>query len=411
MEYGCIGEKLAHSFSKEIHNALTDYQYELKELAKDEIDVFMTKHDFKAINVTIPYKQTVIPYLDFIADEAKEIGAVNTIVNKDGKLYGYNTDFFGMKSLIERTGIVIENKTVAILGGGGTAKTAESVSKSLGAKVIYKVSRSSKENFITYDELYNISDTIDVIINTTPVGMYPNIFESAVEIERFKNLSGVVDAVYNPLRSKLVLDALKRNIKAVGGLYMLVAQAAFAVEFFIDTKIEKDRIESVFNALFKQKENIVLIGMPSSGKSTVGNILAEKLKREFFDSDLLVAENENMTIPDIFESKGEAYFRNVETEAIFTLSKNNSSVIATGGGAVLNKKNIELLKENGKLFFLDRPLEMLITTSDRPLSSNKSDLEKRYNERYNLYKVSADVVIDASGTVEDVINQIMKVTE
>jgi shikimate dehydrogenase len=285
------------------------------------------------------------------------------------------------------------------------------VSKSLGAKVIYKVSRSSKENFITYDELYNISDTIDVIINTTPVGMHPNIFESAVEIERFKNLSGVVDAVYNPLRSKLVLDALKRNIKAVGGLYMLVAQAAFAVEFFIDTKIEKDRIESVFNALFKQKENIVLIGMPSSGKSTVGNILAEKLKREFFDSDLLVAENENMTIPDIFESKGEAYFRNAETEAIFTLSKNNSSVIATGGGAVLNKKNIELLKENGKLFFLDRPLEMLITTSDRPLSSNKSDLEKRYNERYNLYKVSADVVIDASGTVEDVINQIMKVTE
>jgi shikimate dehydrogenase len=277
--------------------------------------------------------------------------------------------------------------------------------------VIYKVSRSSKENFITYDELYNISDTIDVIINTTPVGMYPNIFESAVEIERFKNLSGVVDAVYNPLRSKLVLDALKRNIKAVGGLYMLVAQAAFAVEFFIDTKIEKDRIESVFNTLFKQKENIVLIGMPSSGKSTVGNILAEKLKREFFDSDLLVAENENMTIPDIFESKGEAYFRNAETEAIFTLSKNNSSVIATGGGAVLNKKNIELLKENGKLFFLDRPLEMLITTSDRPLSSNKSDLEKRYNERYNLYKVSADVVIDASGTVEDVINQIMKVTE
>jgi shikimate dehydrogenase len=245
MEYGCIGEKLAHSFSKEIHNALTDYQYELKELAKDEVDVFMTKHDFKAINVTIPYKQTVIPYLDFIADEAKEIGAVNTIVNKDGKLYGYNTDFFGMKSLIERTGIVIENKTVAILGGGGTAKTAKAVSKSLGAKVIYKVSRSSKENFITYDELYNISDTIDVIINTTPVGMYPNIFESAVEIERFKNLSGVVDAVYNPLRSKLVLDALKRNIKAVGGLYMLVAQAAFAVEFFIDTKIEKEFINEI----------------------------------------------------------------------------------------------------------------------------------------------------------------------
>lgn len=411
MEYGCIGEKLGHSFSKEIHNALTDYQYELKELTKDEVALFMTEHDFKAINVTIPYKQTVIPYLDFIADEAKEIGAVNTIVNKDGKLYGYNTDFFGMKSLIERTGIVIENKTVAILGGGGTAKTAEAVSNSLGAKAIYKVSRSSKESFITYDELYNISDTIDVIINTTPVGMYPNIYESAVEIEKFKNLSGVVDAVYNPLRSKLISDALNKNIKAVGGLYMLVAQAAFAVEFFIDTKIEKERIENVFNTLFKKKENVVLIGMPSSGKTTVGNILAEKLQREFFDSDLLVAETENMTIPDIFKNNGESYFRTCETEAIFTLSKNNSSVIATGGGAVINKKNIELLKENGKVFFLDRPLELLITTDDRPLSSNKSDLEKRYNERYDLYKSSADVVIDASGTAETVVNQILKVIQ
>ena len=265
MEYGCIGEKLGHSFSKEIHNALTDYQYELKELNKDEVAHFMTEHDFKAINVTIPYKQTVIPYLDFIADEAKEIGAVNTIVNKDGKLYGYNTDFFGMKSLIERTKIVIEDKTVAILGGGGTAKTAEAVSKSLGAKVIYKVSRSSKENFIT----------------TTPVGMYPNIYESAVEIEKFKNLSGVVDVVYNPLRSKLVSDALNKNIKAVGGLYMLVAQAAFAVEFFIDTKIKKDKIENVFNTLFKKKENVVLIGMPSSGKTQLAKHLQKSCKENF----------------------------------------------------------------------------------------------------------------------------------
>ena len=411
MEYGCIGEKLGHSFSKEIHNALTNYQYELKELEKTEVDLFMKSRDFKAINVTIPYKQTVIPYLDFIADEAKEIGAVNTIVNKNGKLYGYNTDFFGMKSLIERTGIVIKNKTVAILGGGGTAKTAEAVAHSLGAKTIYKVSRNSKENFITYEELYNLSDEIDVIINTTPVGMYPNIYESAVEIEKFKNLSGVVDAVYNPLRSKLVSDALEKNIKAVGGLYMLVAQAAFAVEYFIDTKVETAKIEKVFNNLFNKKENIVLIGMPSSGKSTVGNILAKKLEKQFFDSDILVEETEKTTIPTIFESKGEAYFRNCETKAIFTLSKNNSSVIATGGGVVLNKKNIELLKENGKVIFLDRPLEMLITTSDRPLSSNKQDLEKRYNERYDLYKAYADVIIDASGTIEDVVKEIMKVTK
>lgn len=411
MEYGCIGEKLGHSFSKEIHNALATYNYELKELEKTEVDAFMKSHDFKAINVTIPYKQTVIPYLDFISDEAKAIGAVNTVVNKNGKLYGFNTDFFGMKSLIERTGIEINKKKVAILGGGGTSKTAEAVSKALGAEVIYKISRNSKAGFITYDELYNISDTIDVIINTTPVGMYPDIYISAVEVERFKNLSGVVDAVYNPLRSKLVSDALENNIKAVGGLYMLVAQAAAAVEKFIDTKITTENIEKVFKNLFNKKENIVLIGMPSSGKSTVGNMLAEKLGRAFFDSDKLVESTQNMTIPDIFKAEGEAYFRNCETEAVFELSKNNSSVIATGGGVVLNKKNIELLKENGKVFFLDRPLEMLLTTDDRPLSSNKADLEKRYNERYDLYRTFADVVIDGSGTVDEVVNQILRVIE
>ncbi len=411
MEYGCIGEKLGHSFSKEIHNALATYNYELKELKKTEVDAFMKSHDFKAINVTIPYKQTVIPYLDFISDEAKAIGAVNTVVNKNGKLYGFNTDFFGMKSLIERTGIEINKKKVAILGGGGTSKTAEAVSMALGAEVIYKTSRNSKAGFITYDELYNISDTIDVIINTTPVGMYPDIYISAVEVERFKNLSGVVDAVYNPLRSKLVSDALENNIKAVGGLYMLVAQAAAAVEKFIDTKITTENIEKVFKNLFNKKENIVLIGMPSSGKSTVGNMLAEKLGRAFFDSDKLVESTQNMTILDIFKAEGEAYFRNCETEAVFELSKNNSSVIATGGGVVLNKKNIELLKENGKVFFLDRPLEMLLTTDDRPLSSNKADLEKRYNERYDLYRTSADVVIDGSGTVDEVVNQILRVIE
>lgn len=411
MEYGCIGEKLGHSFSKEIHNALTDYQYELKELRKEEVTAFMTEHNFKAINVTIPYKETVIPFLDFVSDEASKIGAVNTIVNKDGKLYGYNTDFFGMKSLIERTGIEIKNKTVAILGGGGTSKTATAVSEFLGAKAIYKVSRTEKDGFITYDELYNMSDSIDVIINTTPVGMYPNIYASAIEVEKFRNLSGVVDAVYNPLRSKLVYDALKNGVKAVGGLYMLVAQAAAAVERFIDTVVSVEDIEKVFLKIFNSKENIVLIGMPSSGKTTVGNALSESLKRPFYDSDKLVEETENTTIPEIFSEKGEKYFRACETEAIFTLSKNNSSIISTGGGAILNEKNIELLKENGKVFFLDRPLEKLLTTDDRPLSSNKADLEKRYNERYDLYKASADVVIDASGTVEDVVNQILKVIE
>lgn len=410
MEYGCIGKKLGHSFSKEIHNALTDYTYELCEIPEENLDEFMVKRDFKAINVTIPYKEKVIPHLAFISDEAKQIGAVNTIVNKNGVLYGYNTDFYGMKMLIEKAGIDIKNKTVAILGSGGTSKTANAVAEFLGAKVVYKVSRNTKDGFISYDELYNISDNIEVIINTTPVGMYPDIYNSAVDVKRFKNLSGVVDAVYNPLRSKIVSDALSLQVKAVGGLYMLVAQATAAVEKFIETDVSEKEIERVYNTLLKSKENIVLIGMPSCGKTTIGNILAEKLSREFFDSDNLVATTENTTISEIFKTKGEDYFRNKETEAIFTLSKNNSCIISTGGGAVLSKKNIDLLKENGKVIFLDRPLEMLITTSDRPLSSNREDLEKRYNERYNLYREYADVVIDASGSIENVVNQILKVT-
>ena len=411
MQYGCIGKKLGHSFSKEIHNALTDYTYELCEIPEEKIAEFMNKSDFKAINVTIPYKETVIPYLDVISDEAKQIGAVNTIVNKNGVLYGYNTDFFGMKLLIEKADIEIKNKTVAVLGSGGTSKTANAVVNSLGARSVYKVSRNAKGDFISYDELYSLSDNIDVIINTTPVGMYPDIYNSAVEVNKFNKLCGVVDAVYNPLRSKLVSDALSLGIKAVGGLYMLVAQAALAVEKFIEKEINEKEIENVYLALLKSKENIVLIGMPSCGKTTVGNILAKKMNREIFDSDLLVEETENTTISEIFKVKGEEYFRSRETAAILTLSKNNSAVISTGGGVVLNKKNIELLKENGKIFFLDRPLEKLITTSDRPLSSNKEALEKRYNERYSLYREYADVIIDASGNLDEVVNQILKVTE
>ncbi len=409
MEYGCIGEHLSHSFSKEIHNALTDYEYELKELKNEDLIPFMIKRNFKAINVTIPYKELVIPLLDVVSDEAFSIGAVNTIVKKEGKLYGYNTDFFGMKNLILRAGMELSGKTVAILGGGGTSKTAYVVAKSLGAEAILRVSRNEKNGFITYDELYNIADSVDVIINTTPVGMYPEIYKSAVDVKKFKNLSAVIDAVYNPLRSKLVYDAQCRNINAVGGLYMLVSQAAAAVEKFIDEKISDEKTELVFNNLFKSKENIVLIGMPSSGKTTIGKALSEKLSRSFYDSDKEIEKTENKSIPDIFKDNGELYFRNTEKSVVFNLSKLNSVVIATGGGVVLNKDNIELLKENGKVIFLDRPLEKLLTTEDRPLSSNRADLEKRFNERYSLYKEYADFLIDASGTTDEVLNKIIEV--
>lgn len=402
MEYGCIGEKLGHSFSKEIHNALADYDYRLQELKREELPEFFEKKEFKAINVTIPYKQDVIPYLYWISNEAKAINAVNTIVNKDGKLYGYNTDFYGLKALIERENVSLKGKKVAILGSGGTSNTAFAVANNMGASVVFKVSRNSKEGYITYEELYEKFTDCEIIINTTPCGMYPKIGVSAVDLDKLPKVEAVFDAVYNPLKSKLVSDAKKKNITAVGGLYMLVSQAAFAVKKFIDAPVDNEKVEEIFKNLYKEKMNIALIGMPASGKTSVGKVLSQNLKKSFVDSDEEIIKRENKEIPEVFCEFGEDYFREVEKNVIHDISMCNAQIISTGGGAVLNSENIDNLKGNARVYFLDRPLDMLITTSDRPLSSNRADLEKRYNERYEIYKKSADVIIDGSGTVEDV---------
>ncbi len=406
MEYGCIGEHLTHSFSKEIHNALADYDYCIKELTPDELPQFMESRDFKAINVTIPYKKDVIPYLEWISPEAKAINAVNTIVNIDGKLYGYNTDFYGLKSLIERQGVSLKGKCVAILGSGGTSNTAYAVAQSMGAFVIVKASRTPADGYISYTQLYEMADRIDIIINTTPCGMYPNIGTSAVDVKRFKNLSAVFDAVYNPLVSKLVYDARQMGITATGGLYMLVSQAAYAVERFIDAPVDSNAVEKIYKDLYKSKMNIVLVGMPSCGKTTIGNALAEKFNKAFVDTDEYIVAVDGREIPQIFCDDGEKAFRQKECEAVFSVAKNTNSVIATGGGVVLNELNIDILKENGRVYFIDRPLDLLITTGDRPLSSNRADLEKRYNERYSIYTACADVVIDGSGTVDEVVGRI-----
>lgn len=406
MEYGCIGEHLSHSFSKEIHNALADYDYSLKELSREELPQFLTEKKFKAINVTIPYKQDVIPFLDWISDEAKSINAVNTIVNRDGKLYGYNTDFYGLKSLIERENVSLKGKKVAILGSGGTSNTAKAVAESMGAEIIKKISRNKKEGYITYEELYESFSECEVIINTTPCGMFPNIGVAAVDLNKFLKLEAVFDAVYNPLKSKLIFDAKSRGLIATGGLYMLVSQAAYAVEKFIDAPVDNDAVENIFKNLYKNKMNVVLIGMPASGKTTVGKKLSSNLNKAFVDTDDLIVEHAGKTIPEIFSESGEKVFREIEKEVIFNVSKENNKVIATGGGAVLNKENIDILKENGRVYFINRPLEMLVTTDDRPLTSNRADLEKRFNERYSLYIDSADVIVDGSGAVEDVVKRI-----
>ena len=405
MKYGLIGEKLGHSFSKIIHAEITDYEYELKEIAKADLDEFLKKADFNAINVTIPYKQDVIPYLEEIDETAKKIGAVNTIVNNGGKLYGYNTDFLGLKALIEHADITIKDKKVLILGSGGTSKTALAVAEAMGAAEVYRVSRSGGEGLITYIEAESKHFDADVIINTTPCGMFPNIDGTAVDLLKFTKLSGVVDVVYNPLNTELVTKAKELGIKATGGLYMLVAQAVFAAEKFKNREFDKSEINRIYNKLFLEKRNLVLIGMPSCGKTTIGKAIASILSKEFLDSDEKIVKS-NGAISKIFETKGEAYFRSIETDVIAELSKRQSAVISTGGGAVLNKSNIERLRRNGFIVFIDRPLEMLITTDDRPLSSSREQLIKRYNERYEIYCDSADYIVKNDCDIETVIEKI-----
>ncbi len=406
MEYGCIGEKLTHSFSKEIHALLFDYDYKIQEIPRGELHEFMTRKEFKAINVTIPYKQDVIPYLDFVSDTARDIGAVNTIVNRGGKLYGYNTDFAGMTALIKRQDVKIKKKIVLVLGSGGTSKTAVAVANSLGAKQVIRVSRTAKEDCITYDDMYEHFADAEVIINTTPCGMYPNIIGEPINIDQFTKIEAVVDAIYNPLCSNLVVKAKQKGINAIGGLYMLVAQAAFAAELFTNAVVEEEKIFDVYKKIVSTKRNIVLTGMPSSGKSTIGKRLANELGMSFVDIDAEIEKVAGKPITQIFNESGESGFRDIEAQVIADISTKQNCIIATGGGAVLREQNITLLKGNGTIYFIDRPLEKLITTDDRPLSSNREDLVKRYNERYDIYCNTADKKIINDGEIKTVIHAI-----
>lgn len=408
MQYGLIGKKLSHSYSAEIHKSIGDYRYELLEIAENELADFFKNRDFLGINVTIPYKETVIPLIDEISDNVKKIGAVNTVINKGGRLIGYNTDFDGMKMLISHYGISLFQKKVAILGTGGTSKTAYAVSESLGAKQIVFVSRSEKPNSITFSELYEKYDDVQIIINTTPSGMFPKESETPVLIDNFPHLEGVIDAVYNPLRTNLVLSAQKRGLAAAGGLYMLAAQAVFASALFTDTKPDKGIIDKAFRDVSHQKENIVLIGMPSSGKSTVGKLLSDILKTDFFDSDEEIIKDIKMPISEFFKRYGEAEFRKLEKDIIAVLSRKSGVVIATGGGAVLDNENALALKRNGRMVFLNRPLEMLMPTCDRPLSSDYEALKQMFSVRYPIYKEAADTEILANSTPLNAAHEILK---
>ena len=408
MEYGCIGRKLTHSFSKIIHNKLCDYEYELCELEPQELDSFMRAKDFKAINVTIPYKQDVIPYLYEISDRARRIGAVNTIVNKNGRLYGYNTDFSGMMALAEKNGIDFYGKKTVILGSGGTSKTAAAVACAAGASEVYRVSRTARDGCIDYETLYAKHADTRILINTTPCGMYPTLDGTAAELSRLPQVEGVLDAVYNPLRSQLVMQALERGIPASGGLYMLVAQAVFAAEKFVDTSFSKQDILRVYNTILHEKENIVLIGMPGCGKTTIGQQLAQKLHKKFVDTDDLIVEREGMPITEIFRRGGEELFRRIESEVIKELSAESGLVTATGGGAVLREQNVRALRQNGRLCFINRPLESLPVTDSRPLSDDRKKLYALYEARLPVYRKACDIEIHGSDDIGENTNLILK---
>ena len=408
MKYGLIGEKLGHSFSKTIHETLGGYEYELCELTLDELDAFMRERSFLGINVTIPYKERVIPYLDYVDEMAKEIGAVNTVINRAGKLYGYNTDFYGMKMLFSHAEIDPSGKKAIILGSGGTSKTAKAVLTNLGAKEIYQVSRSGKDGAITYSQVVEKHLDAEIIVNTTPVGMYPEIFDIPPILFSLKNPQGVIDVIYNPLRTMTVMEGEGYGAIAEGGLFMLVAQAVRASEIFLDTNYPDGTAEKTYGDLLREKENIVLIGMPASGKSTVGRILADRLNRKFVDTDDIITERIGMSIRDFFEKEGEAAFRQIEIRVIEEVAKESSLVIATGGGAVLRARNAYALKMNGRLFFIDRPLDKLVPTEDRPLSSDRASIEKRYNERYSVYCDRCDVKINADCDPQEVAEKILE---
>ena len=406
-EYGCIGEHLPHSFSREIHEQIGAYAYELKELTPDELPVFLTVRAFRGINVTIPYKQAVIPFLDEIDETAKAIGAVNTVVNRNGKLFGFNTDLDGLTRLIRRIGLDLKGKKVLIPGTGGTSRTASFAAEKLGAREILRVSRTGREGSLTYEDVLRNHTDAEIILNTTPCGMFPETDAQPLPLDPFDRLQGVADVIYNPLRSRLVLDARSRGIPAEGGLYMLVAQAVRASELFLDTVYPEDLTDRIYEEILRRKENIVLIGMPGSGKSAVGRILAGRTGWPLADTDQLVTEKAGKPIPDIFREDGEPAFRDLESSVIRDLAKTGGQIISTGGGAVLRPENVTALRQNGRLFWLDRDPGALVPTDDRPLADTEEKMKQLYLAREPVYRAAADEIIPVSGTPEDTAARIL----
>ena len=407
MRYGLIGEKLGHSFSKDIHERIADYTFDLIPLSKEEFKTFMEKKEFTALNVTIPYKKDVIPYLDEMDEHAKAIGAVNTIVNRDGKLKGYNTDFTGFLYMVKKHNVHMEGKKVLIIGNGGASAAIQAVvqHESAGSMVIVDVVPGN--GAISYDEMFSSHLDAEIIINTSPIGMYPRIGNAPIDISMFHKCEAVLDVIYNPILTRLCFEAQEMDIKRVNGLEMLIAQAKQSVEFFLDKSIDDQIIDDIYQDMLRERCNIVLIGMPSAGKTTIGKMLENRMQKEFIDLDDIIIEKAGKSIPEIFEESGEAGFRAIETEAAIEVSKLNNKIIATGGGTIKHKVNMDYLRQNGITIFIDRDVDKLISSDpNRPLSKSTDALENMHAERLPLYQKYAAYVAVNNSDIESTVTEI-----
>lgn len=401
MVCGLLGRKLGHSYSPAIHAQLGDYAYLLFEREPEELEDFLLNGDWDGINVTMPYKETVIPYLDELTPIAQELGAVNTIIRRDGKLIGSNTDYAGFLAMVEKSGLSPSGKKCLVLGSGGASKVVQVVLRKMGAIVVV-ISRSGENN---YENIHKHSDAA-ILVNTTPVGMYPDTGVTPVDLDLFSTLEGVLDVVYNPVRTQLVMDAEKRGVVAISGLWMLIAQAIQAITEIAGQPPQKISAEEIHAVLRKQMENIILVGMPGCGKSTIGRLLAEKTGKGFVDTDAQIEILAQKNIPSIFAEDGEDVFRQWETQVLQTWGKRSGLVIATGGGCVTKNRNYPLLHQNGTIIYLQRDVESL-PTDGRPLSQS-GDLKQMYQKRHPLYLAFADRIIDNNGTAEDTVNAILE---
>ena len=404
MKCGLLGEKLGHSYSPAIHAMLADYEYKLYEKAPDEVEDFIRSGDWNGLNVTIPYKKTVLPLCDEVSERAKNIGSVNTLVKRaDGTIFGDNTDACGFEKLIGRCGLSVAGKKALVLGSGGASVMAVEVLRSLGASPVVVISRSGEDNYQNLDRHADAR----IVVNTTPLGMYPKNGVAAVDLADFPACEGVIDVVYNPARTALLLQAEELGVPCAGGLYMLVGQAKRACELFTGRDIPDSEIDRIEGVLRREMLNIVLIGMPGCGKSTVGLLLAEKLDRPLCEADAEIEQAAGMSIPEIFAKDGEAGFRKLETAVLSDLGKRSGAVISTGGGCVTREENYPLLHQNGVIVWLKRELDLL-PKEGRPLSL-KNDLREMYARRAPLYERFADHVVENDGSLDETLAAILEV--